>query len=87
MIFIGQLALTHWGPNEVDAIFQMIFSNAFSWMKMCKFQLRFHWILSNQQYSITGSDNGLAPTRRQAIIWTNDGKLTDAYMRHLASMS
>ena len=25
--------------------------------------------------------------RRQAIIWTNDGYLTDAYMRHLASMS
>ena len=21
----------------------------------------------------TGSDNGLVPTRRQAIIWTNDG--------------
>ena len=36
---------------------------------------------------IIGSDNGLAPTRRQAIIWTNDGKLTDAYMRHSASMS
>ena len=27
---------------------------------------------SNQQYSSNGSDNGLAPTRRQAIIWTND---------------
>ena len=24
---------------------------------------------------------------RQAIIWTNDGNLTDAYMRHSASMS
>ena len=28
-----------------------------------------------------GSDNGLAPLRRQAIIGTNDG-LIDAYMRH-----
>ena len=28
-----------------------------------------------------------APTRRQAIIWTEDGKFTDAYMRHSASMS
>ena len=27
------------------------------------------------------------PSRWQAIIWTNDGKFTDAYMRHLASMS
>ena len=25
------------------------------------------------QYSSIGSGNGLAPTRRQAIIWTNDG--------------
>ena len=29
----------------------------------------------------------MAPTRRQAIIWTNDGQITDAYMRHSASMS
>ena len=29
---------------------------------------------SNQQYSITASDNGLAPARRQAIIWTDDGQ-------------
>ena len=27
----------------------------------------------NLQYPIIGSDNGLAPTRRQAIIWTKDG--------------
>ena len=28
---------------------------------------------SNWQYSSIGSDNGLAPARRQAIIWDNDG--------------
>ena len=28
---------------------------------------------SNPQYYIIGSDNGLAPTRRHAFIWTNDG--------------
>ena len=28
---------------------------------------------SNYQYSNIGSDNGSAPTRRQAIIWTNVG--------------
>ena len=33
-----------------------------------KFVLRVNW-----QYSGIGSDNGLAPFRRQAIIWTNDG--------------
>ena len=26
----------------------------------------------SRQYVIIGSDNGLAPNRRQAIIWTND---------------
>ena len=25
--------------------------------------------------------------RRQAIIWTNDGQFTDAYMQHWASMN
>ena len=42
---------------------------------------------SSLQYSNIGSGNGLAPTRRQAIIWNNDGYITDAYMRHSASMS
>ena len=28
-----------------------------------------------------------ALTRWQAIIWTNDGSFTDAYMRHSSSMS
>ena len=37
-------------------------------------------------YSIIGSDNSLAPTRHQAIIWTNDGLFTDEYMRYTASM-
>ena len=57
------------------AIFQTTFSNACSWMKMHEFRLRFHWNLfrrSNQQNSSIGLDNGLAPVRRQAIIWTND---------------
>ena len=42
---------------------------------------------SNKQYGSTGSDNGLTPARRQAIIWTNGGKFTDAYMRHSTSIS
>ena len=37
--------LTHWGRGKMDAIFQTTFSNAFSWMKMFKFRLRFHWNL------------------------------------------
>ena len=45
-------------------------------MKIFEFQLKFQWIYSyqyNQHYSSIGSDIGLAPARRQAIIWTNDG--------------
>ena len=41
----------------------------------------------NKNYSSIGSDNGLAPTRRQTIIWTIDGYFTVAYMRLSASMS
>ena len=41
---------------------------------------------SNKQYPIIGSDNRLAPTRWQAIIWTNDGSFTDAYMCYLTSI-
>ena len=34
--------LTHWGPDKMAAISQTTFSNAFSWMKMYEFWLRFH---------------------------------------------
>ena len=54
-------------------------------MKMSEFWLTFHWSLFLRvQLAIIhiGLDNGLAPTRRQAIILTNDGYFTEAYMRH-----
>ena len=34
----------------------------------------------NYNHSI-GLDNGLVPNGRQAIIWTNVTRFTDAYMR------
>ena len=37
--------LTHWGRDKMAAVFQTTFSNAFSWMKMYKFRIRFHWSL------------------------------------------
>ena len=30
-------------PRQMDAISQTTFSNAFSWMKMFEFRLKFHW--------------------------------------------
>ena len=35
--------LTHWHRDKMDTIFQMTFSRAISWMKMCELRLRFHW--------------------------------------------
>ena len=54
-------------------------------MNTIKISLKF--VPKSQNYSSIVSDNGLAPTRWQAIIWSNDGKFTDAYMRRSASMS
>ena len=67
------------------AISETTFSNAFCWMKMFEFLLKFHLssevcsLGSNWQYPNIDSDDGLEPTRWQAIIWTSDGSFTDAY--------
>ena len=37
--------LTHWGRDKMAAVSQTTFSNAFSWMKMIEFRLRFYWSL------------------------------------------
>ena len=62
--------LTHWSRDKMALIFQTTFSNAFSWMNVSiKISLKivFKGIIN------IGSDHGLAPARRQAIIWTNAG--------------
>ena len=45
VITMQKIILTHWGRDKMAAIFQTTLSNAFSWMKMYKFRLRFHWSL------------------------------------------
>ena len=40
-----------------------------------------------KQYGSIGSDNGLAPNRRQGITGDNVGIFTGAYMRCMASVS
>ena len=66
------------GRHFADAILKCIFLNENVWI-LIEISLKFVPKGSIDNIS-TGSDNGLAPTRRQAIIWTNDGKLTDAYI-------
>ena len=43
--FRHQTLLTHWGRDKMAAISQTILSNAFSWMKILEFRLKFHWSL------------------------------------------
>ena len=38
--------VTHWGRDKMDATLQATFFNAFSWVKIVKFRLQFHWSLS-----------------------------------------
>ena len=35
--------LTHWGRGKMATITQATLSNAFSWMKMLRYRLKFHW--------------------------------------------
>ena len=37
--------LTSWGRGKMTAVSQTTLSNAFSWVKMLEFRLRFHWSL------------------------------------------
>ena len=54
-----------------DSIFKCIFLNE-NFRISNKISLKFVPKGPIKQYSSTGSDNGLAPNRRQAIIWIND---------------
>ena len=57
----------------MSAISQMIFWDAFSWLKKMYFDLNVAEVCSlasNGQLPSIGLDVGLAPNRQQAIIWT-----------------
>ena len=55
------------GRHFTDDIFKRIFLNEKS-----KFRFKFYWnLFLRVQYVSVGSSNGLAPNRRQAVIWTN----------------
>ena len=43
--FDNDSLLTHWGRNKMAAFSQTTLSNAFSWMKITEFLLKFHWSL------------------------------------------
>ena len=63
--------------DKMAPISHTIYWDAFSWMKIIIFWFKIYrsWFLSvppiNSQQPSIGYDNGLAPNRRQAIIWNN----------------
>ena len=59
------------GRRFVDDIFKCIF--AYENYILIQMSLKCVPRGSNEHYASIGSDNGLVPNRRQAIIWTNDG--------------
>ena len=63
----GEVYLTHLPLDKMNAISQMIFSDAFSWMKMYKFWLRFHWLFFPK-----GSINNI-PALSQIMAWRSIG--------------
>ena len=54
-------------------------SSALKWWRLLQLNILTHWgrvtHICVGKLSIIGSDNGLSPGRRQAIIWTNTGML------------
>ena len=67
-----------------DDIFKYIFLNEDIWISI---DISLNFVPNGHFNNIPAMVQCLAPTRWQAIIWTNDGKFTEAYMRHSASMS
>ena len=61
--------LTHWGRDNMAAISQTTFSSVFSRMKMFDFDQNFTEVFLINEYSINGSDNGLAPTSHCLNQW------------------
>ena len=74
------------GQHFLLDIFKCTFLNENVWI-FINISLKFVSKGPINNFSSIGSDNGLAPTTQQAIIWTNDGYINDTYMHHSASMS
>ena len=73
-------------PRQMDTLSQTTFPQHFSSMKIVVFWLKFRWnMFARVQLTIIRHwYNALAPNRRQAIIWTNDGLV---WWRIYASLS
>ena len=70
--FINTLRPRQNGRHFADAIFKCILLNENAWISL-EISLKFVPKVQINNINSIGSDNGMAPARRQAIIWTNDG--------------
>ena len=61
--------LTHWGRDKMDAIFQTISSNAFSWMKM--YEICLHLVISLKFVPRVWINN--IPALVQIMAWRRPG--------------
>ena len=62
-----------WNSEDGDENIQFIMARVSDWLSLTHWGRVTHICVSKQ--TIIGSDNGLSPGRRQAIIWTNAGIL------------
>ena len=70
--WFNTLRLRQNGCHFPDDVFKCIFLNENIWISL-KISLKFIPKVRINNIPAFGSDNGLTPTRRQAIIWTNGG--------------
>ena len=64
--------ITHWDRDKISAIFMTIFLNAFSWMRISKFLLWFHWNLFMCHVDYI---------RALVQKWLGDGQATTHYLK------
>ena len=69
---VGNSPVTGEFPAQMSSIAENV-SIWWCYHEIYEFRLNFHWGLWLIQIMYIDSDNGLASTGRQAIIWTNDG--------------
>ena len=78
---------THVFPGPNGRLLHTVFSYTFLWMKSFVLWQKFAEVFSNNPINNNPALVYIMTYRRQAIIWTNDGNFSNAYMRQLAAMS
>ena len=92
---VGTVMLTHWGRDKMDAISQMTFSSAFSWMKMFEFLSKCQWNLFLGEWKQNNNKKIYASTYHapfqvlyfMGVLLTHWGPVTQLYVSKLTSIA